>query len=145
MKPVHLKGVQETLARALELDLFLWATGKATDPALPYHFARPVFPRRSVCARLTQPRKPTKQKKANLDGFKAMCWGCGETGHKQHQCRWERKSRLLDELHRSTFQPCCWKCGKLGHMSSASSPRLLYKWETIPGWVQGPPSQQHSC
>ena len=97
------------LARALEFEAFLKATGGLGVAARPH---------RDLRGRKAKVEKAASRK-VSPECFHGACWGCGEKGHKRSQCPRERTTRSLDRLSTGAFQLCCKDCVESGHRSSA--------------------------
>ena len=98
-----------TLARALEFEAFLKATGGLVEAARPHLDLR---------GRKAKVEKAAL-KKVSRERFRGACWGCGEKEHRRSRCPRERRTRSLDRLSTGTFQPCYKDYGKSDHRSSA--------------------------
>ena len=110
VKQAHPGGLQVALARALEFEAFLKATGGLRAATRPH---------RDLWGRKAKVEKKAVSKKVSPESFHGACWGCGEKGHRHSQCPRERRTRSLNRLSTGAFQPCCKDCSESDHRSSA--------------------------
>lgn len=117
VKQAHPMDVQEALARALELEAFLYTSvggGAMEEP-------RRAPPTREFCAQRAQVMPVTEG--GSPTGFRGSCWGCGEQGHMRSRCPRRRRTRPLERPATNPFRSCCQSCGEYGHFSTACTNR----------------------
>ena len=102
----HVVNMQQALARALEYESFI----KKGVPGVRKE------PKGETYVRRNQMRG-----RGQLHGrFGGRCWGCGQQGHRRHECTAAPRSpRSLsaDRGRQGSPSPCCWECGETGHLA----------------------------
>ena len=84
---MHSGDLQVVLARALEFEAFLKATGGQRAATRPH---------RDLWVRKSKVEKKAASRKVSPEGFHGACWGCGEKGHRSSRCPREQRTRPLD-------------------------------------------------
>ena len=94
VKQAHPGDLQIALARALEFEAFLKATGGLRAAARPHC---------DLWGRKAKVEKKTVSRKVSPEGFHGTCWGSGEKEHRHSWCPRERRTRSLNLLSSGAF------------------------------------------